>query len=337
MTEFGKERDNCLPKERKSRPRCVYCKNGLPMGNDEIACYKHGIVSTKGRCDSFKFDPVKHKTINNPDAIASNHEGETGQPCPPEPSNAPVPLTPPKPPNLPVPPTPPKPLDLLVPPTPPKLPDLLVPPTPPKLPDLLTPLTPPKPPDLLTPLTPPKPLDFDLPPVPPVPPFDPDEDTSTADEHPKSKWENRMESFYSDEDKKLWAKSTLKSDGSSDALIKIYEIGIGIYAKKETIRNRIWIHDLFDDNGIEYHIEIEGRLHGKQFSEVQIIYVRPEDKEEALFLIWKFNTSEFITPEYSPEITTQNIVDGVPQKKCPSCSEEIDFDYHKCPHCKTAV
>jgi hypothetical protein len=140
-----------------------------------------------------------------------------------------------------------------------------------------------------------------------------------------------------DKGKDILAKSTLITDYGLEGLIKVFEVGAGIYATKETIKNRIWIHDLFDDNGIEYYIEMELKNQGKQLAEVQSIYVRPEEKENASFLIWSFSKGEFVKPEYTPDVTTQTMVDGIPQKQCGNCKEEIDFDYHTCPHCKTAV
>jgi len=138
-------------------------------------------------------------------------------------------------------------------------------------------------------------------------------------------------------EKESQAKSTLNVDGGVEGLVKVFEVTTSISEKDETIKKRTWIHELFDDNGIEYGIETEFKNKGREVNEVQSIYVRPEEKEDALFLIWKFNKAEFVAPEYSPDVTTQNVVDGIPQKQCSNCNEEIDFDYHTCPHCKTAV
>jgi hypothetical protein len=135
----------------------------------------------------------------------------------------------------------------------------------------------------------------------------------------------------------LLAKSTLITDGEIESLIKVFEVNTDVTADKDKIKNRTWIHDLFDDNGIEYHIETELKNKGRQIIETQSIYVRPEEKDDAFFLISKFNKAEFEPPELSPDVTTQTMVDGVPQKQCTNCNEEIDFDYHKCPHCKAAV
>ncbi len=39
---------------------------------------------------------------------------------------------------------------------------------------------------------------------------------------------------------------------------------------------------------------------------------------------------EFFTPETVGEYTHKDL----PQKKCPQCGREHDFDYPKCPYCK---
>jgi len=342
-----------MPKKQLIKPRCVYCVNGTPMGHDEIACPKFGVVTPKGRCSafklkpgcayckknasvgigevdcsklegflakgkcrSFKYDPDMHNLVLDPVVITRKPEDDKQPPVLPE-----KPVIP----------------DLPLPPVPPKAPVPPVPPTPPTPPIPPVPPAPPKPP------IPPKSLDFNPTPIAPVPSLNigdsstTDQNAANIDKKPKSKWEQKMDSFYTDEEKKLWAKSTLHVDDDIEDLFKVYEIGAGLFAKKETIRNRIWIHDLFDDNGIRYHIEIDGKSQGKQLAEFQSIYIRPEDKEIAVFLIMKFNNTKFEKPEYSPEIATQNMVDGVPQKKCLSCNEEIDFDYHTCPHCKSKV
>jgi len=179
-------------------------------------------------------------------------------------------------------------------------------------------------------------------PPPPEPSVTPEKDASahntvTQDEKTDEEQVQQADRFFTEDEKKLWAKPTLITDCETEGLIKVFEVSAGTYAKKETIRNRIWIHDIFDDNGIEYYIEMELKHQGKQFAEVQSIYVRPEDKENALFLIWTFSKADFVAPEYTPDVATQNMVDGIPQKQCQSCNEEIDFDYHTCPHCKAPV
>jgi hypothetical protein len=315
----------------------VYCAKVVAAGDDKAECPKLWKFLIKGKCSAFRYDPVKHELMLNPDAITPKQKDDEKTPESPEPPTVP---DPPEPPTVSTPPEPPTAPELPQPPTipvPPELPTIPAPPVFPKRPVRPVPPMPPRPPVL------PKSLNFTPSAIAPVPPLSidksnaADSDADNPDKETKSKWEQKMESFYTDEEKVLWAKSTLKEFEDIEDLVKVYEIGAGLYAKKETIRNRTWIHDLFDDTGLHYHIEIEGKSQGKQFAETQVIYVKPEDKDLAFFLIMKFNQSEFVKPEFSPEIVTQNMVDGIPQKQCQSCNEEIDFDFHTCPHCKSAV
>jgi len=231
----------------RKRMGCDKCRNGITIGFGEVACYKHGVVKIKKRCNDFKYQRSKHDKTH---PLAADADKLTTETMPPTPSESSI---------------------------------LPAPPEPPTLPDS---------------------------PVSPIAP---------------------------EEEKGLQATSTLIADGGIEGLIKVFEVRTGVNSKDETTKKRTWIHDLFDDNGIEYHIETEFETQGRQVNEVQSIFVRPEELNDARFLISNFNNAVFITPEYSPDITTQTMVDGIPQKQCTNCNEEIDFDYHTCPHCKTAV
>ena len=137
-------------------------------------------------------------------------------------------------------------------------------------------------------------------------------------------------------DPKLWARSTLK-DFDINNIIRLYTITPGLLVAKESIRDRMWLHDLLDDNGILYHIE-SGSMNGsKDLIEAQNIYIQKEDAEKAVFLINNFHDTNNIINDTSGDDDLIVSDDGIPQKICSACGEEIDFDYHKCPHCKAQV
>jgi len=46
---------------RNIEPSCAYCKHGMSLGFDEIACSKRGIMSENGRCNAFSYEPTKRK------------------------------------------------------------------------------------------------------------------------------------------------------------------------------------------------------------------------------------------------------------------------------------
>jgi len=77
---------------------------------------------------------------------------------------------------------------------------------------------------------------------------------------------------------------------------------------------------------------------GKSAIEVQKIYVTKEDVKVAAFLKTKFNDDESVVRD-DPDKDDAPVIsdDGIPQKKCPACSEEVDFDYYVCPHCKAKM
>jgi len=139
-------------------------------------------------------------------------------------------------------------------------------------------------------------------------------------------------------DPELWAYSTLPPCDSA-SLVNIYEVKQGDFTGRETIRQRMWLHDILDDNGIQYQVEINAYWAArKRFSEVQCIYVEEENAKKARSLIKEYNNPEnWIAENAGGENTGDVMLDGIPQKTCQSCGETIDFDYHKCPHCKAAV
>ena len=136
-------------------------------------------------------------------------------------------------------------------------------------------------------------------------------------------------------DPALWAYSTLPP-GDYDDLVNIHIVKQGNLQGREAIRQRIWLHDILDDEGIPYQVVIKSYwVSRKKYAEDQFIYVEEKHSKKAKRLIKAFNNPENIVSEVSgTESSPENYVNGVLQIKCSSCGEEIDFDYHKCPLCK---
>jgi len=135
-------------------------------------------------------------------------------------------------------------------------------------------------------------------------------------------------------DSKLWAQSTLNHAKIED-LVEIYAVMQSPFIAKESVRNRMWLHDLLDDNGVPYYIEVNSRRGSKELVETQHIFVEKKNAGKAVFLLKKFNEAENIV-RVNPDEDSNAVIsdDGIPQKKCPTCDRDIDFDYHKCPYCK---
>jgi len=135
-------------------------------------------------------------------------------------------------------------------------------------------------------------------------------------------------------DTKLWAQSTLKQ-AKIDDIIEIYAVMQSPFIAKEAVRNRMWLHDLLDDNGVPYYIEVDSRRGSKELVETQHIYVEKRNVGKAIYLIKKYTEADNIVRN-NPDEDGDTVVseDGIPQKKCPACGRDIDFDYQKCPHCK---
>lgn len=45
--------------QTKIEPRCLYCAQGVPLGEAQILCAKKGIMSLGSSCRKFKYDPLK--------------------------------------------------------------------------------------------------------------------------------------------------------------------------------------------------------------------------------------------------------------------------------------
>jgi len=136
-------------------------------------------------------------------------------------------------------------------------------------------------------------------------------------------------------DPSLWAYSTLPP-GDYDDLVNIYVVNQNSRRSGETARQRMWLHDILDDEGIPYQVVIMGYWAARRkYAEDQFIYVEEKHELKTKRLIKAFNDSDHVSGDFSDEETSpKNYVDGILQKKCTSCGKEIDFDYHKCPYCK---
>ena len=136
-------------------------------------------------------------------------------------------------------------------------------------------------------------------------------------------------------DPSLWAYSTLPPCDTEE-LVKVYVVKQAKYQKRETMRNRMWLHDILDGEGIPYQVVIKTRWSDKRnYAEDQFIYVQEKHRRKARRLIKAFNNPDNdVTENMGAESTPDNYIDGVLQIKCSSCGGEIDFDHHKCPLCK---
>jgi len=136
-------------------------------------------------------------------------------------------------------------------------------------------------------------------------------------------------------DPSLWAYSTLPP-GDYEDLIDIYVIKQEKYQRRSTIRERMWLHDILDDNNIPYQVVIKTRWADKRnYAEDQFICVEEKHKKKAKRLINTFlNPDNTVQETSDDENSSDSYIDGMLQKKCTNCGEEIDFDYQKCPFCK---
>lgn len=131
-----------------------------------------------------------------------------------------------------------------------------------------------------------------------------------------------------------WVKSTMAAqDCDIKDLVKIYEVANKDI--RERVRERMWLHDVLDDNNIQYRIEIVGYWSKRKYYEKQQIFVKKEHETAVRRYIAEYNKN--IVEEIDEENMADDIEDGLPQIKCPSCGREIDFDHIKCPFCKTPI
>jgi len=156
----------------------------------------------------------------------------------------------------------------------------------------------------------------------------------TRDPEHKDELTDEMKEFYGEPE--TWAKSTLL-EGDLKDLTKVHVVKPGPYVSAESLRQRIWLHDILDDKGILYRIEFIGYWASRnKFIEAQNIYVEKEYEQRVRFLIKNYwNTRNVIQDDLEERNKISGFDDGIPQKTCASCGEEMDFDYHTCPYCKT--
>ena len=155
-------------------------------------------------------------------------------------------------------------------------------------------------------------------------------------ESPPEPVPDRLKAVYGDPE--LWAHSTFEPS-DDEALVLIHEIKPSGQTGRGTFMQRTWVHDVFDDNDIPYHIEIGGHWKSRRnFSEIQSIYVKKVNSGKAINLMRAYENPENILKEAKQEkeedIEYEN---GIPQKVCPACGKNVDFDHYKCPHCKAIV
>ena len=140
---------------------------------------------------------------------------------------------------------------------------------------------------------------------------------------------------YSDDDTAsvLLAFSTMAAPDNLDELCLLHKISPGSFVPASDTMNRMWLHDLLDNNYIPYLIEsasvwVSRRKHGT----IQSIYVKARDYKDAVKLKRTYRDAA----HYEPIIgTLAPSVDGSsPQSLCNTCGMESDFDFIKCPHCK---
>jgi len=138
-------------------------------------------------------------------------------------------------------------------------------------------------------------------------------------------------------DPSLWAQSTLKNAKTED-LVAIYSVQANPLLSGDSIRNRMWLHDLLDDKKIPYYIEVGSKDGTKDLTEAQYIYVEKKNANKAIFFIKQYNDPSNIIRENTAQDDPPTVSkDGIPQKICKACGREIDFDYHKCPYCKESA
>jgi len=105
-----------------------------------------------------------------------------------------------------------------------------------------------------------------------------------------------------------WAYSTLVLCGD-EKLVQIYQIKESKYfINRERVRQRMWLHDILDDNAIPYQIEISSRwISRKKFRETQHIFVEEKYKKKARRLIKEYKKASIIVPE---DMDEGNMVDN---------------------------
>ena len=45
--------------QKNIEPRCLYCKRGVALDEEQILCSRKGVVDPGGACRAFRYDPLK--------------------------------------------------------------------------------------------------------------------------------------------------------------------------------------------------------------------------------------------------------------------------------------
>ena len=120
---------------------------------------------------------------------------------------------------------------------------------------------------------------------------------------------------------------TIPESRSLDTLVKVFEAEGNV---------RIWLHELLDDERIPYRaVVVPGWLGTKHatYHEQMFFYVDKTYAQMVRDFVDEYKNEANFIPVDNPEYDGE----GVPKIICPSCGAEIDFDYHKCPHCNGSV
>ena len=136
----------------------------------------------------------------------------------------------------------------------------------------------------------------------------------------------------------MLAESTLIPNEDTK-LVNIHIVKPDSTGSIDKIRHRTWVHDLLDDHDIPYHIEIKSFSPARNKTvESQWIYVEEKNALIVQALLTQYvNPGSIALSEEEMEEAEHVNEEGIPQKKCPSCDEYVDFDYYKCPYCKAAL
>jgi hypothetical protein len=142
----------------------------------------------------------------------------------------------------------------------------------------------------------------------------------------------------------LWAKSTLPATHPADDLVKIHTISADKRLKVSP-RERCWLHDIFDDNGILYKVEMGGKYpmnaggfkRKRKFKEMQYVYVEKSNAKKAKKLIRKYENAKVTDRSFEAVGCDEFDSDNRPQVPCPACGKQCDSDNAVCPACKAAM
>jgi len=47
--------------DRNIESRCEYCLHSIPLGYNEVACCKRGVMESGGSCGAFRYEPTKRE------------------------------------------------------------------------------------------------------------------------------------------------------------------------------------------------------------------------------------------------------------------------------------